>query len=294
MTQSLDTPPNPGDGSSSTTDVAKDEARSVGQSTADAGKQVAGTAAEQAQQVTQETRRQAQDLLAQGRSQATEQARNGQQKAAGSLSALAEELRTLTDGEGGSGPAHDLVRQATDAVDGLAGHLRDREPADLLADVRSFARRRPGLFLLGAAVAGVVAGRLTTGVVAAHKDEGSAPHPAPCPVAAHSPARTHCQARRCRGRLRSRPAGHRGRRLRRGGPLLPVGRVPQPDPVHPALPVRAARPLRAARRPVAPTGTGGPGYDPTTGYTPVPPAPYGTPPPVDPGTDPDNPFGGRP
>ena len=181
MTQSLDTPPNPGDGSSSTTDVAKDEARSVGQSTADAGKQVAGTAAEQAQQVTQETRRQAQDLLAQGRSQATEQARNGQQKAAGSLSALAEELRTLTDGQGGSGPAHDLVRQATDAVDGLAGHLRDREPADLLADVRSFARRRPGLFLLGAAVAGVVAGRLTTGVVAAHKDEGSAPHPAAVP-----------------------------------------------------------------------------------------------------------------
>ncbi len=168
MTYPLDTPST--SGSASTTDVAKDEARSVGQTTAQAGKQVAGTAAEQAQNVTQETKRQAQDLLAQGRSQATEQARNGQQKAAESLTALAEEMRGMTGGEG-SGPAHDLIGQATDAVESFAGRLRDREPGDLLDDVRTFARRRPGVFLLGAAVAGVLAGRLTGGVVSAHKDD---------------------------------------------------------------------------------------------------------------------------
>ena len=35
--------------------------------------------------------------------------------------------------------------------------------ADLLDDIRSFARRKPGAFLLGAAVAGIVAGRMFRG-----------------------------------------------------------------------------------------------------------------------------------
>ena len=48
--------------------------------------------------------------------------------------------------------------------------MQAREPGYLVDQVRAYARRRPGMFLLGAAVAGVVAGRLTTGVVAAHKD----------------------------------------------------------------------------------------------------------------------------
>jgi hypothetical protein len=37
--------------------------------------------------------------------------------------------------------------------------------------LRTFARRRPGAFLAGCAVLGVVAGRLTRGVVAAHSDD---------------------------------------------------------------------------------------------------------------------------
>jgi hypothetical protein len=46
--------------------------------------------------------------------------------------------------------------------------LQNREPADLLEEVRSYARRKPGTFLLGAALAGVVAGRLTSGIKASH------------------------------------------------------------------------------------------------------------------------------
>jgi hypothetical protein len=55
-------------------------------------------------------------------------------------------------------------------VEEFATFLQNREPADLLDEVRSFARRRPGTFLLGAALAGVLAGRLTSGVKAAHAD----------------------------------------------------------------------------------------------------------------------------
>jgi hypothetical protein len=183
MTHSIGTPtqPPPASGATSvtgtpsTTDVAKDEARNVGQTAAQAGGQVASTAADQARQVTQETRRQAQDLVAQGRQQLQDQARTGQQKAGQGLSDIAQQLRTMVEGGGQtpSGPAADLVRQAGDKVDEIAGWLQNREPGDLVNEVRAFARRKPGVFLLGAALAGVVAGRLTTGVVAAHKDDNS-------------------------------------------------------------------------------------------------------------------------
>jgi hypothetical protein len=167
--------------------VAKDQASTVASTAAQAGSQVASTAADQAKQVTQETRRQAQDLVQQGRQQLQEQARAGQQKAGQGLSSLAQELRTMVEGgQPASGPATDLVRQAGDKLEELAGWVQNREPGDLVNELRGFARRKPGVFLLGAAVAGVVAGRLTTGVVAAHKDStpGSAGGTPQLPAAA--------------------------------------------------------------------------------------------------------------
>src|SRR5688572_25690477 len=200
MTHSIDTPsppPSPGTGatsagatsagatsptaatqtttSPSTGDVAKDEARNVGQTAAQAGSQVASTAADQAKEVAHETQRQAQDLLQQGRHQLRQQAVGQQQKAASGLSSLAQELRGLADGtsQGAPGPARDLLQQASSYVEQFADRLQNREPADLLDEVRSFARRKPGTFLLGAALAGVLAGRLTSGVKAAHSDGSS-------------------------------------------------------------------------------------------------------------------------
>jgi hypothetical protein len=190
MTHSIDTPTQPPPGgttsgattasttastSPSTTDVAKDQAGNVASTAAQAGSQVASTAADQAKQVTQETRRQAQDLVQQGRQQLQEQARTGQQKAGQGLSDIAGQLRTMVEGGGQtpSGPAADLVRQAGDKLEELASWVQNREPGDLVNELRNFARRKPGTFLLGAALAGVVAGRLTTGVVAAHKDSGN-------------------------------------------------------------------------------------------------------------------------
>jgi hypothetical protein len=188
MTHSIDTPTpsaqsgatnvsgTPSTGTPSTKDVAKDQAGTVASTAANAGSQVASTAADQAKQVTQETKRQAQDLIAQGRTQVTgqlqEQARNGQLKASEGLEQIAQQLRTMVSGSGETptGPAADLVTQAGDKAQELATWLQSREPGDLLVEARNFARRRPGAFIFGAAVAGILAGRLTTGVVAAHKD----------------------------------------------------------------------------------------------------------------------------
>jgi hypothetical protein len=184
MTHSIDAPLPPpattGTGSTSpsstsTKDVAVDEAKNVGQTAAQAGTQVASVATDQAKEVVQETQRQAKDLLDQGRSQLKDQAVTQQQKAGQSLSSLAQELRSLADGtsEGAPGPARDLLQQASSSVENFASMLQNREPAELLDEVRNFARRKPGLFLLGAAAAGVLAGRLTSGVKAAHSDTTS-------------------------------------------------------------------------------------------------------------------------
>jgi hypothetical protein len=163
-----------GTDSPSTTDVAKDEAKNVQQTAVQAGSQVASTATDQAKEVVQETQRQAKDLLDQGRTQVREQAISQQQKAGQSLSSLAQELRGLADGtsSGAPGPARDLLQQGAGIVESFAGKLQNREPAELLDEVRNFARRKPGMFLLGAAAAGVLAGRLTRGVTAAHSDSG--------------------------------------------------------------------------------------------------------------------------
>ena len=155
------------------TEVAKQQAADVARTTADAGRHVAGTAAEQAGQVAQEAKRQARDLLGEVRGQAMEQARSGQQNAADSIRSLAGELREMADNGERHGTASELAGQAADRLGGVADWIGARGPGDLVEEVRRFARRRPGAFLLGAAVAGVLAGRLTRGTVDAQRDTGS-------------------------------------------------------------------------------------------------------------------------
>jgi hypothetical protein len=159
-----------------TTQVARDEATEVGRTAADAGRQVAGTAAEQAANVAQEVKTQARDLVGEARGQVQDQARAGQQKAADGIRALSQELREMADGGQQPGTVSEIARQAAERADRLADWLGRREPGDLVEEVRSFARRRPGAFLLGAAAAGVVVGRLTRGAVdSARADSGPAP-----------------------------------------------------------------------------------------------------------------------
>jgi hypothetical protein len=156
-----------------TTQVAKQQAADVGRTTADAGRHVAGTAAEQAGQVAQEAKRQARDLLGEVRGQAMDQARTGQQNAADSMRGLAGELREMADNGERHGTASELAAQAANRLGSAADWIGAREPGDLVNEVRRFARRRPGAFLLGAAVAGILAGRLTRGTVDAQRDTHS-------------------------------------------------------------------------------------------------------------------------
>ena len=155
--------------SSSTSEVAKDQAAGVGQSAADAGQHVAGVAKEEVQNVAGEAAHQAQQLLDQARGELSEQAAQQQQRVAGGLRSLSRELDSMADGSQESGVATDLARQAATKAGEVAEWLERRDPNGLLDDVKSFARRRPGAFLAIALGAGLAAGRLTRGL----KDDSS-------------------------------------------------------------------------------------------------------------------------
>lgn len=180
---------------SSATDVARHEAVGVGRSAGEAGGQVAQAATQQAREVASETAQQARSVLDEGAGQLRQQAREGQQKVASALRTLADELRGMAKKGGQSGIAGDLVREASDRAHGAAAWLERREPSNLLEEVRDFARQRPGTFLLGAALTGVVAGRLTRGAAASRTSTGDAeggqqqpPRQAPTPTTTTAPA----------------------------------------------------------------------------------------------------------
>ena len=161
-----------GDGQTSTSDAAKEQATQVGQTAKESGQKVAGTAAEQGKNVLEEGRTQARHLTREVSSQVTEQTSAQKDKAATGLRTLSDELRGMANGQGApSGVAGDLVHQASAKAGELAEWLEQRDPGTLLEEVRGLARRKPGTFLLGALAAGVVAGRLTRGAVDASKDQ---------------------------------------------------------------------------------------------------------------------------
>ncbi|MGW4155513.1 hypothetical protein ACWEDF_20375 [Micromonospora chersina] len=144
----------------------RDQARQVGNEAANAGGAVAQTAKEQGQEVVGEAKRQARNLYGEARNQVTAQTSQQQQRAASGLRSLAEEMRSMAQNGGSGGPVTELAHQAADRVHGVAGWLEQREPGDLLNEVKTYARRNPGTFLLGAALLGVVAGRLTRNIAA--------------------------------------------------------------------------------------------------------------------------------
>jgi len=151
--------------SSSTAETAKSEAGNLAQTSKQGVGQVAGTAKEQGQEVLSEAASQAKNLIGETRSKVTGQASEQQQRAASNLRLLSDELRSMAEISGSSGTGAHLVRQASEQVQQVAGWLESRDPSGVLEEARNFARRKPGTFLAGAAVAGLLAGRATrTGV----------------------------------------------------------------------------------------------------------------------------------
>jgi hypothetical protein len=151
-------------------DTVKNEATEIATSTAEQAGQVTNVMSQQAKAVLSETGHQARHLLEQGVDELRGQAREGQQKVADGLRGLADQLHTMSE-RSETGMASDVVRQVSQRARSAADWLESREPGDLLNELRDFARRRPGVFLAGAAFTGALVGRLTRNMVTATKND---------------------------------------------------------------------------------------------------------------------------
>jgi hypothetical protein len=99
-----------------------------------------------------------------------EQASQQKDRATQSLRSVGDELRGMAE-HGESGLGAQLAQHGAKFTDQAADFLQQHEPGDLLEEVRGYARRKPGTFLLVAVAAGVVAGRLTRALAAGGTDE---------------------------------------------------------------------------------------------------------------------------
>jgi len=157
------------DGGSAGTSVGS-EAKSVASDAADSGRDVAATAASGAKDVAAEASTQLRGLLSQLRGELDDQASTQGQRAASGLRSLADDLQQMASSSSQQGMAGEVAGQVAGRARSAADWLENRQPAEMLDELRSFARRRPGAFLLGAAVLGVVGGRMTRGLTG---DSGS-------------------------------------------------------------------------------------------------------------------------
>ncbi|MFN2504643.1 MAG: hypothetical protein ABR540_10535 [Acidimicrobiales bacterium] len=137
--------------------VAKEDAR-----------QLAGTVRARAGEVTEQLTSQSRSLVEETKGQLEGQVRTGTQRAAGGFRQLGEQVQALAEGRPEDAPAlTDYVWRAADGcygvadkLHGLGDDIETRGFAGVLGDLQSFARRRPGTFLLGALAVGFSVGRM--------------------------------------------------------------------------------------------------------------------------------------
>lgn len=151
----------PSHGTDSKSDTARDEAGNMAGHAKDAAQKVSETAQEEAANVIAEAKTSARDLMEQAKSDLTDQAGTQQRRVAEGLRSVSTELHSMASSSEQSGMATDLVRQAAERSSSVASWLDARDPGSLLHEVKSFARQKPGTFLLLAAGAGILAGRIS-------------------------------------------------------------------------------------------------------------------------------------
>ncbi len=174
-----DQPVSSGSEGGSTVDTAKGEAANVKDTAAGAASGVEEVAKSEVSNVASEAKYQARNLVDQTRSELRGQVNNQQSQLASRLNGWASELGSMASKSDESGPMTDLAQEASRRVGEISHWLDTHEPADVLDEVKRFARRRPVAFLALAAAAGVVAGRVTRGAVAANTSVDSDTEPTP-------------------------------------------------------------------------------------------------------------------
>jgi hypothetical protein len=161
-------------GEPSTAEVARAEASTVKDTAVSGAHDVASTAKAEAGNLAREATRQTTNLLETVRSELRTQGGVQQRRLATAAHSLSDEVGAMASASKQPGPLTDLMRQASQRGGEVASWLEDREPADVLDQITSFGRRRPVAFLGLCFLAGLAAGRVARGAVAARTDLDSA------------------------------------------------------------------------------------------------------------------------
>lgn len=147
-------------GTGDTTDVARQEAQQVAGTAQDAATSVGQRAADKGRAISSDATSHARNIARNAQEQLRGHADEETRRAGAALSTAGDQLQALAEGRpDDAGAVGEYVRQAASAVNRWADTIEDRGFDGILDDLRTFGRRRPGMFLLGALTAGVVAGR---------------------------------------------------------------------------------------------------------------------------------------
>ncbi|URM88883.1 hypothetical protein LUW75_01315 [Streptomyces sp. MRC013] len=133
-----------------------------------------GSAAEQAKTVAGEARQQAESAVRDLRRRVRDEGRGQTERLAGTVRQWADDLEGMAQSASGDSPARSAVVQVANRGRRAADYLEQHGVDGLMGDLQGFARRRPGAFLGGAVLAGLVAGRLMKAGKAAHSGESEA------------------------------------------------------------------------------------------------------------------------
>lgn len=163
---------------SRTAGTAKEEGKAVASTATEQAKSVAGEAATQAKSVADEARGQASRVIGDASSELQQQVDQRLSQAATSARSTAGQLRALAEGRPQeAGRSAELIQQASERLETLASRADELGVRGVADELANIGRQRPLLFLAGAVVAGVAAGRMLRGVQAANASPSSGTRP---------------------------------------------------------------------------------------------------------------------
>lgn len=161
---------------------AAEESKNVASTAAEGTREVVAEAAGEISSVVGQAKDQVQSLVADARTELQQQADTRAAQAADGLRRLSWQFGALAEGRPTDAPQlMEYMKTAEHRLSDAAARLEQRGPQGLLEDVASFARRRPGMFLLCAAGAGFAAGRLVRSGALSQSGNSSSAQVAPLP-----------------------------------------------------------------------------------------------------------------
>jgi hypothetical protein len=135
-------------------------------------KRVTATTQDEARQVVRGANQQARRLVGDTRQELRSQADAQIDRLAHGLNDVSRQLRSMGE-KGEPGAVSDMASEAAARTQQISERLRAGGIDDVLAQLRSAGRNRPGLFLAGAFGAGLVAGRVVRNVAQQPGGDGS-------------------------------------------------------------------------------------------------------------------------